>query len=96
MSKRLLIGIIFSALTLAYPLSATAEIGAILPIEAILSQVRQSFQGDIVGIELEHEKGAWVYEVKVASSGGRLIEIYVDARTGSVISQRIRRKGSWD
>lgn len=75
---------------------ARSERGAVLPIETVLAQVRQSVQGEVVGVDLEREKGIWVYEVKVISPDGRLIEIYVDAHAGNVLSQHSRRKGFRD
>jgi Peptidase propeptide and YPEB domain len=58
--------------------------------------VSESVQGTVVGVELEREKGRWVYEAKVIAPDGRLIEMYIDARTGAIISQRARRNASWE
>jgi len=64
----------------------------VMPLEAVLDQIRDSVQGDIIGVELERENGRWVYEVKVAAPDRRVIELYLDARTGAVISKSVRRK----
>jgi uncharacterized membrane protein YkoI len=42
--------------------------------------------GEVVGVEFEREHGRWVYEFKIIDSGGRLLEVYVDAKTGTVLS----------
>jgi uncharacterized membrane protein YkoI len=36
-------------------------------------------------VELEREHGRWVYEFKIVDAGGRLLEVYVDARTGALL-----------
>lgn len=69
---------------------------AVLPIETVLAQVTSSVEGSVIGVELERERGRWVYEAKVVSPDGRLIELYIDAYTGAVISKNSRRKSSWD
>jgi uncharacterized membrane protein YkoI len=38
----------------------------------------------VVGVKLEQEQGAWVYEFRVVDAKGRLFEVYVDARSGGI------------
>lgn len=64
------------------------ERGEILPLEVVLSQVRKTVIGEIVGIELERKLGAWVYEIKVISVKDEMIAVYVDARTAKVLETR--------
>jgi uncharacterized membrane protein YkoI len=42
--------------------------------------------GEVVGVEFEREDGQWIYEFKVIDRRGRLLEVYVDAQTGEVLS----------
>lgn len=63
---------------------AAVESGAILPLEAILTKLRQRLPGDIVKVKLEREGGAWVYEFRLVDSRGHLREISVDAATGAL------------
>lgn len=59
--------------------------GDILPLQDILTAVRSTYPGEIIGVEFERDDGQPIYEVKVLQSGGRYLEIYVDARTGRII-----------
>ncbi len=60
--------------------------GKILPLEAILKQVRQTYPGKILELELERENGRIVYEIEILSEEGLVTEIYVDAITGQLLS----------
>jgi uncharacterized membrane protein YkoI len=60
----------------------------ILPLTTVLEAVRQSFPGEVAGIELEHEHGRWLYEIKVISPAGVMREVRVDARTGAFLRGR--------
>ena len=58
----------------------------ILPLSAVLAKVEGQVTGDIVEIELERKKGLWVYEIEVIGEDGRVRDIDVDAKTGTVIN----------
>ena len=60
--------------------------GDALPIAKLLERLKTQVPGEVVGVEFEHEHGRWVYEFKVVDSEGRLLEVYVDAQTGEVLS----------
>lgn len=60
----------------------------ILPLDALLSQIRKTISGEVVGIELERNRGVWVYEIKVISPGAHMVQALVDARTARVIETR--------
>ncbi|WP_281806657.1 PepSY domain-containing protein [Methylocystis echinoides] len=60
----------------------------VLPLETVLSQVRKTISGEIVGIELERNSGVWVYQIKVIAPGDNMIQAFVDARTAKVIETR--------
>lgn len=64
--------------------------GEIRPLSEILQQVQPQLGGQIIGIELERERGRWVYEFKVLEPGGRIVEWYVDARDASVIKREAK------
>lgn len=59
--------------------------GEILPLTDILDHLKVAYPGDVVEIELDREKGRWVYEVKLIEPTGRLVEIYVDARDKKIL-----------
>ena len=60
------------------------EAGEIRPLAEILNAVRAKRPGEVVGVKLEREAGAWMYELRVVDDKGRLFEIHVDARSGEV------------
>ena len=60
--------------------------GEILPLEVILNNVRQTFPGRILDVELEKEDSHIAYEVEILGEDGVVSEIYINARTGKVLS----------
>ncbi len=60
------------------------ESGEIRPLEEIMAVVRERFPGEVAQIDLERERGVWLYEFKVIDRTGRLLEIKIDAATGRV------------
>jgi uncharacterized membrane protein YkoI len=72
------------------------EAGEVLPLRTILERVEREYPGQVVDVELEREhedKGSperWVYKIKLLRSGGALIKLKVDARSGTVIGNKER------
>lgn len=70
------------------------EAGEVLPLRTILERVEREQSGQVIDVELErdHRNGSerWIYEVKVLRSGGALVKLKINARDGSVISQKAR------
>jgi uncharacterized membrane protein YkoI len=60
------------------------EAGEIRPLADILNVVKGRLHGDVVGVKLERESGAWMYKFRVVDDKGRLFEIHVDAKSGEV------------
>ena len=60
--------------------------GEARPIAELLEGVKTQVPGEVVGVEFEREHGKWVYEFKIIDSVGRLLEVYVDAQTGKILS----------
>ncbi len=54
----------------------------ILPLSKILGGVRNRFGGRVIKLELETDDGHYVYELKLITPEGRIIELEVDAATG--------------
>jgi uncharacterized membrane protein YkoI len=57
----------------------------ILPLAEIVDAVRKRLPGEVLGVELEVENGAYVYEFKVLKPDGSVQEVEVEAATGKVI-----------
>jgi uncharacterized membrane protein YkoI len=67
---------------------AAVESGEILPLDKVVAALKTGVKGEISSIELEYERGIWVYEFKVISPRGRMIEAYVDAKSGKLIEKK--------
>ncbi|WP_422900634.1 PepSY domain-containing protein [Propionivibrio sp.] len=61
------------------------EAGEILPLKTVLEKVGRDTPGQVMEVELERDKGRWVYEIKLLRPGGSLVKLKVDARDGAVI-----------
>ncbi len=64
------------------------ERGEVLPLDTVLAEVRKSVPGEVAGVELEHEHGAWIYEIKVIGQGGLLTEVKVNATSGHILRRK--------
>lgn len=60
--------------------------GEVLPLVKILAIASKEVPGDVIEVELEDEREALVYEIKILTSTGRVREVKIDARTGAVVS----------
>jgi hypothetical protein len=70
------------------------QAGEVLPLKEVLARLEREYPGQVLALELEREHGQWVYEVKLLQSGGRLVKLELDARSGEVIKRRDRPGGS--
>lgn len=61
------------------------EAGDILPLATLLERTGVEATGRLLEVELEREDGRLVYELKVLTPQGRVIEHYVDARSGTIL-----------
>jgi uncharacterized membrane protein YkoI len=59
--------------------------GEIRSLSEVLAVAREKMPGEVVKIELEREKGVWVYEIKILTRSGQRREIEIDAQTLDVI-----------
>lgn len=62
------------------------ERGEVLPIAQLLELLQDRVSGEVVGIEFTREHGRWMYEFRIVDEGGYLLEVYVDAQTGELLS----------
>jgi uncharacterized membrane protein YkoI len=60
--------------------------GEVLPLVKILAIANKEVPGDVIEVELEDEHEALLYEIKILTSTGRVREVKIDARTGTVVS----------
>ncbi|MFN7610909.1 MAG: PepSY domain-containing protein [bacterium] len=45
--------------------------------------------GEVLQVDLENEDGQDIYEIKILTQTGRVIEIEVEAATGSILKQEV-------
>jgi len=64
------------------------EAGEILPLQDILARVERDVPGQVIAVELERERGRWIYEIKLLGPGGAIVKLAIDARDGSVLMRR--------
>lgn len=61
------------------------EAGEIVSLEKLFADVRQRHSGRVFKIELEYERGQYVYEIEMVDDGGKVHEYYYDARDGRLL-----------
>lgn len=66
--------------------------GQVLPLAKVLALIEKAHPGQVLEVELEHEKQQWQYEIKLLQPDGRLMKLQVDARTGEVLKRQTRRE----
>lgn len=67
---------------------ALVEKGVILPLEQILKMNGSQLTGRVIEVELERERGAYLYEIKVLPPDGRYREFKIDARSGEIVPRK--------
>lgn len=63
------------------------EMGDILPLEKILEKATKNRPGRILEVELEDEKGVYVYEIEMLDENGIVHDLRYDAKTGEFLGQ---------
>lgn len=61
------------------------EAGDVLPLRTILERVEREYPGQVMEVELDREKGEWVYEIKLLRKGGVLMKLKIHARDGTIL-----------
>lgn len=59
--------------------------GELLPLPRVLAIAQKHVPGDVVKVELDYEPTGIKYEVKILTASGRVREIEINAKTGSII-----------
>jgi len=97
----LLLAALLGALVL-YPKSGVADLkdherarqallqGQVLPLRTVIDQVERDFQGQVIKVEFEEEKGRFIYEIRVLQAHGRVVKVEINARDGKVL--KVKRK----
>lgn len=67
---------------------ALVDRGEILPLEQIMKLNESQLVGRIIKVELERERGVYLYEIKVLPPDGRYRELKIDARSGQIVRRK--------
>jgi len=57
----------------------------VLPIEVILDKVMRAYPGEVLEIEFEDDDDGLIYEIKLLTRRGIVLEMDVDAATGQIL-----------
>lgn len=69
---------------------AAVQSGEVLPLPLVLERLQRSHPGQVLELELEHDKGLWIYEIRLMQADGQLLKLKVDAATARVLESRRR------
>ena len=69
---------------------AAVQAGEVLPLPLVLERLQRSHPGQVLELELERDKGLWIYEIRLMQADGQLLKVKVDAATARVLE--VRRK----
>jgi uncharacterized membrane protein YkoI len=64
---------------------ALVERGEILSLDQILAKAGQHLQGRILEIEVEQERGRYLYEIELLDNSGVVKELQIDAASGVLL-----------
>jgi len=67
---------------------ALVKAGKIRPLESILKNLRKIAKGNVIEVELEHEKQQLIYEIELVDQQGIVTEYLFDATTGQLLQQK--------
>lgn len=59
--------------------------GEILPLDTILNNVLRAYPGELLKIEFDDDDGELIYEIKILTRRGIVLEMEIDARTGRIL-----------
>jgi uncharacterized membrane protein YkoI len=63
--------------------------GELLSLESILALYPEKQYGKLLDLEAERDRGTVIYELKTLRSDGRVTELKIDARDGSLLELEI-------
>lgn len=69
------------------------QAGQVLALTTVLERLGREHPGQVLEVELECDKGQWIYEIKLLSPDGQLMKLKLDARTAQVLRLKMREAG---
>lgn len=68
------------------------EKGEILPLAEILRRLEGKLDGRVIEVELEHDDGRLVYELKTVNDRGQIVEVEIDPATAEILKTSVKKK----
>ncbi len=69
---------------------AAVQAGEVLPLPVVLERLQRTHPGQVLELELERDKGRWIYEIRLMQADGQLLKLKLDAATAQVLEARKR------
>lgn len=66
--------------------------GEVLPLRTVLDSIKTTYPGRVMNVEFERSHDLWVYKIRLLQDQGRLLKLKVDAKTGTVIAAKSRKR----
>ncbi len=65
------------------------ERGELLPLSQILAVAQKRHPGRVLEVDLDREKGRYLYEIEILLQDAQVIELTYDGRTGELLETEI-------
>jgi uncharacterized membrane protein YkoI len=65
------------------------ERGELLPLSKILQIAEDKYPGRVLEVDLDREKGRYLYEIEILLQDGRVIELTYDGQTGELLESEV-------
>jgi uncharacterized membrane protein YkoI len=59
--------------------------GEIVPLRDVLAEMNKKFQGTMLEVELQNVDGRWLYDIRLLTSSGWILDLFYDARTKKLV-----------
>lgn len=66
------------------------QAGEVMPLPQLLERLGRSHPGQVMEVELEYERGRWIYEIRLLRPDGQLSKLMFDAKTGDLLQIKSR------
>lgn len=61
------------------------QAGEIVPLRDVLAVMNRKFQGKMLEVELQNVDGRWLYDIRLLTPAGWIIDLFYDARTAELV-----------
>lgn len=59
--------------------------GEIIPLRDVLFEMNKRFQGKMLEVELQNVDGRWLYDIRLLTPTGWIIDLFYDAKTKQLV-----------